>query len=818
MSKVNIDQLYYGIANQLLQRMLFVGNKNIVGMLGFIIGLLKQGKLTDSRYIDYFQTAFYQELELDSVNHIALSDVCDVMPTTSNILDIVRTINYIADVDYAKLFEAIIIIYSSEEGRKHGEFYQPKEITRLVTSLLKNKDVRSVYNPFAGIASYQLSNVNVDYYSQEINRNTWLIGKIRLMLHDVKSDFMCEDSIELWKGNTQTFDTIIATPPFAFTLNQNSHLKKSLQFEHKYLDSFFIEKSLNSISENGSVIAVAPLRFLQDTRSNELKFKKHLVSNYFIKKVILLPRNIFYGTSISTAVVELTLTPNVNVMMVDGTSLYKVYGSKNVLQYEKLIEVIHNLDSKYVKNASIKDISHNNFNLIPSIYLNDPLKKIIIPDGFDLKRLGSFVSHYKSSNVKSGEHRLVRGKDLSDERFSFDKTFEELEPEKLTQRAKILDKNLLLLLRIEKLKPTLFHYKPDFEVCCNQNIFTLEINTDIICPQYLVNELSKEYISQQVTSRSIGVVMNSISLKELLDIKVLVPIDFDTQKVVYDNDKQNYFLLKARELGLEEVIEKMKSEYLDEIRMRKHDMKPYIRDLKYSNKLMKYYSTKELNKDFTQKFNDLMDRQKIAIDNLSKMIERLADEKVHGVVEKINIDEYFYKLEYNHPSTSRFNIQFDRDISALNEYGLLRKVNLEDLSILDLSGEVDFEDLYINMDPNDLDSLVSNIISNAEKHGFIDDSRDDYEIRIDLTVDIERNMFQIDFRNNGELLPKGLNKKRFGIKGESGGVTGDSGFGGFRIKRIVEYYGGDYDIFCEPEKVMTVTVRIFIPIFRDEKI
>ena len=131
---------------------------------------------------------------------------------------------------------------------------------------------------------------------------------------------------------------------------------------------------------------------------------------------------------------------------------------------------------------------------------------------------------------------------------------------------------------------------------------------------------------------------------------------------------------------------------------------------------------------------------------------------------------------------------------------------------------VDFEDLYINMDPNDLDSLVSNIISNAEKHGFIDDSRDDYEIRIDLTVDIERNMFQIDFRNNGELLPKGLNKKRFGIKGESGGVTGDSGFGGFRIKRIVEYYGGDYDIFCEPEKVMTVTVRIFIPIFRDEKI
>ena len=78
-----------------------------------------------------------------------------------------------------------------------------------------------------------------------------------------------------------------------------------------------------------------------------------------------------------------------------------------------------------------------------------------------------------------------------------------------------------------------------------------------------------------------------------------------------------------------------------------------------------------------------------------------------------------------------------------------------------------------------------------------------------LSIDVDNNLYQIDFRNNGNPLPEGMDKMRYGIKGEKAGKTGGTGIGGSYIKKCVEHYGGDYDIFME--NGWTV-VRILIPI------
>ena len=111
--------------------------------------------------------------------------------------------------------------------------------------------------------------------------------------------------------------------------------------------------------------------------------------------------------------------------------------------------------------------------------------------------------------------------------------------------------------------------------------------------------------------------------------------------------------------------------------------------------------------------------------------------------------------------------------------------------------------------PNDMQRLVSNIVDNARKHGFTDHSRKDYEIKVSLSIDVEKNMFQIDFRNNGNPLPEGMNKMRYGIKGEKAGKTAGTGMGGSYVKSFVEHYGGDYDIFMADGWTV---VRIYLPI------
>ena len=111
--------------------------------------------------------------------------------------------------------------------------------------------------------------------------------------------------------------------------------------------------------------------------------------------------------------------------------------------------------------------------------------------------------------------------------------------------------------------------------------------------------------------------------------------------------------------------------------------------------------------------------------------------------------------------------------------------------------------------PNDIQRLVSNIVDNARKHGFTDHSRKDYEIKVSLSIDVEKNMFQIDFKNNGSPLPEGMNKMRYGIKGEKAGKTAGTGLGGNYVKSFVEHYGGDYDIFMEDGWTV---VQIYLPI------
>ena len=111
--------------------------------------------------------------------------------------------------------------------------------------------------------------------------------------------------------------------------------------------------------------------------------------------------------------------------------------------------------------------------------------------------------------------------------------------------------------------------------------------------------------------------------------------------------------------------------------------------------------------------------------------------------------------------------------------------------------------------PNDIQRLVINILDNAREHGFTDSERNDYEVDVKLSIDTKLNMFQIDFRNNGNPLSDGIDKMRYGLLGEKAGKTGGTGIGGNYVKKFVEHYGGDYDVFMDNRWVV---IRIYIPI------
>ena len=110
--------------------------------------------------------------------------------------------------------------------------------------------------------------------------------------------------------------------------------------------------------------------------------------------------------------------------------------------------------------------------------------------------------------------------------------------------------------------------------------------------------------------------------------------------------------------------------------------------------------------------------------------------------------------------------------------------------------------------------LSQNIVSNAVKRGFV---KDEADYALNITLSVENDFFVIDFCNNGEPLPDGMDRKRYGTKGAKGVNSDGSGIGGYIVKSITQHYGGDFDIFSSKFANMDFTnVIVKLPIYRKE--
>ncbi|MCR5312801.1 MAG: hypothetical protein K6E54_03995, partial [Bacteroidaceae bacterium] len=267
------------------------------------------------------------------------------------------------------------------------------------------------------------------------------------------------------------------------------------------------------------------------------------------------------------------------------------------------------------------------------------------------------------------------------------------------------------------------------------------------------------------------------------------------QEAIYQARLREAKLAKAKQLDLQEVIDEMKAEYINTIRTRKHDMRPYLRELGSVERLLRHYLDKQDEyPDYKEKMYALLDQHQQALTQLSDLVEILSEEEKFGTPKPFDLKQYFLNMaQVQHEENAGYQLDF-----VCNEQPLPDKEGRDATS------------MTVNMSPLDFERVVNNILMNAKTHGFTQKDRKDYKVTITLSKDVVRNMYQIDFANNGTPFPKGLDKKRYGLLGEKAGKTGGTGRGGYVVKAITEHYRGDYDVFTENGNSV---VRILIPIY-----
>ncbi|MFC3958348.1 type I restriction-modification system subunit M [Halovivax cerinus] len=230
-----------------------------------------------------------------------------------------------ADLDdpdiFGRAYEYLIREFADDAGKKGGEFYTPREVVQLIVECVDPDEGERVYDPCCGsggmliysahhVADNGGSMDHLALYGQERNLDTWAIGQMNMLLHEVKD-------AQIAKGNTITdpkhvteqdelevFDKVIANPMW----NQKEWSKDWVEENEPYNrfeyglppsnrgDWAWIQLMLASLNETGKAGVVMDNGVLFRSRS-EKKIRKPILENDLVEAVIALPENLFYNTS-----------------------------------------------------------------------------------------------------------------------------------------------------------------------------------------------------------------------------------------------------------------------------------------------------------------------------------------------------------------------------------------------------------------------------------------------------------------------------------------------------------------------------------------
>lgn len=288
-------------------------------------------------------------------------------------------------------YEYLMRHFATESGKSKGQFYTPAEVSRILAKVVgissSTRQDQTVYDPACGSGSLLLKAASeaprgMTIYGQEKDNATWALSKMNMILHG-------NEIAEIEKGDTitspqftagahlKTFDYVVMNPPFSTKSWSNGLENDYDRFEYgrppeKNGDYAFLLHALKSLKGTGKAAIILPHGVL--FRGNaEGAIRTRLLKQGFMKGVIGLPANLFYGTGIPACIVILdkeNAVARTGVFMIDASKSFMKDGNKNRLRSQDLHKIVDTFNkqieiprySRMVPMSEIAD-TKNGYNL-----------------------------------------------------------------------------------------------------------------------------------------------------------------------------------------------------------------------------------------------------------------------------------------------------------------------------------------------------------------------------------------------------------------------------------------------------------------------
>jgi type I restriction enzyme M protein len=309
-------------------------------------------------------------------------------------------------------YEYLMRHFATESGKSKGQFYTPAEVSRIIAQILGIRTVKTtasttVYDPTCGSGSLLLkvadeATTKVTLNGQEKDATTAGLARMNMILHDnaeaviVQGNTLADPKFKTGDQLKQ-FDYVVANPPFSdkrwsaglhpneggVASNTGQPVQDFGRFAgfgvppRKQGDYAYLLHIVRSLKSTGKGACILPHGVL--FRGNaEADIRRNLVRKGYIKGIIGLPANLFYGTGIPACIVVIDkedAQARKGIFMIDASAGFMKDGPKNRLRAQDIHKIVDAFNKrlaipKFSRIVSVQEIEKNEFNLNLTRYID----------------------------------------------------------------------------------------------------------------------------------------------------------------------------------------------------------------------------------------------------------------------------------------------------------------------------------------------------------------------------------------------------------------------------------------------------------------
>ncbi len=290
-------------------------------------------------------------------------------------------------------YEYLMRHFATQSGKSKGQFYTPSEVSHVIARVIGISPENTIasttaYDPTCGSGSLLLkvaavAGKRITLEGQEKDVTTAGLARMNMILHDFPT-------AKIVSGNTlaspkfkdgeqlRTYDYVVANPPFSdktWSTGLNPAADPFQRFAWgvppaKNGDYAYLLHIIRSLKKTGKGACILPHGVL--FRGNaEAVIRRKLVESGYLKGIIGLPPNLFYGTGIPACILVLdkeNAEGRKGIFMIDASKGFKKDGDKNRLRERDIHRIVDTFKKqlevpRYSRLVSLEEIAENEYNL-----------------------------------------------------------------------------------------------------------------------------------------------------------------------------------------------------------------------------------------------------------------------------------------------------------------------------------------------------------------------------------------------------------------------------------------------------------------------